>query len=373
MQEHIVTGRIVRLAIFSVPEFGIRASFTIDDTGRLPVVCAVEGDVAREFIGLYSEGDKVIVKGIYEPRPSTAAANCPWLLAFGYATCASRKTPVSRHEAVADPRDERVLQTRATVSQRPRSQRSAATSRRTGRNAPFGVHWMSRRMITASASNQHRSNDREASVKVLSLTSAHNSLSQRLLVEPTARGHDIHVCVAATGETMIAAVFDEVPDLIIAPMLKIAIPEQVWSRNICVIVHPGSGIVDRRQCHIEKLINLYGFRVQRLLARKGSKCRQTQFLDQPAFQLCTRGDISTLRGQLGNFAQSALARYRNWPVPTIIKRPLRQIVVTSAKTRNRACSRLKKGASDAIRGTDISSLGNLEDGINHLTLDSCHR
>jgi hypothetical protein len=131
---------------------------------------------------------------------------------------------------------------------------------------------MSRRMITASASNQHRSNDREASVKVLSLTSAHNSLSQRLLVEPTARGHDIHVCVAATGETMIAAVFDEVPDLIIAPMLKIAIPEQVWSRNICVIVHPGSGIVDRRQCHIEKLINLYGFRVQRLLARKGSKC-----------------------------------------------------------------------------------------------------
>jgi hypothetical protein len=74
---------------------------------------------------------------------------------------------------------------------------------------------MSRRMITASASNQHRSNDREASMKVLSLTSAYNSLRQRLLVELTARSHDIHVCVAVTGETMIAAVFDEVPDLIL--------------------------------------------------------------------------------------------------------------------------------------------------------------
>jgi hypothetical protein len=82
MQEQTVTGRIVRLAIFSVTEFGARASFTIDQTGRLPVVCAVEGDVAREFIGCYSEGDKVVVKGVYEPRPSTAAANCPWVARF---------------------------------------------------------------------------------------------------------------------------------------------------------------------------------------------------------------------------------------------------------------------------------------------------
>ena len=82
MQEHTVTGRIVRLAIFTVPEFGTRASFTVDETGRLPVVCAAEGDVAREFIGHYSEGDKVVVRGVYEPRPSTAAANSPWVARF---------------------------------------------------------------------------------------------------------------------------------------------------------------------------------------------------------------------------------------------------------------------------------------------------
>jgi putative two-component system hydrogenase maturation factor HypX/HoxX len=52
-------------------------------------------------------------------------------------------------------------------------------------------------------------------------------------------GHEIRVCVAATDEAMIAAVSREVPDLIIAPMLKIAIPKEVWSRHLCLIVHPG--------------------------------------------------------------------------------------------------------------------------------------
>ncbi len=76
-------------------------------------------------------------------------------------------------------------------------------------------------------------------MKILFLTSAHNSLSQRLLIELTERGHDIRVCVAATGEAMITASSHDVPDLIIAPMLKIAIPEEVSSRCLCLIVHPG--------------------------------------------------------------------------------------------------------------------------------------
>ena len=76
-------------------------------------------------------------------------------------------------------------------------------------------------------------------MRILFLTSAHNSLSQRLWIELGERGHEIRVCVAATGEGMIAAVTREAPDLIIAPMLKIAIPEEVWSRHLCLIVHPG--------------------------------------------------------------------------------------------------------------------------------------
>jgi hypothetical protein len=82
MQEHIHTGRIAGLVIFRVPEFGTRASFAIEGTGQSPIVCAVDGDVARDFIARYSEGDEVSVQGIYEPRPSTAAANAPWVARF---------------------------------------------------------------------------------------------------------------------------------------------------------------------------------------------------------------------------------------------------------------------------------------------------
>ena len=79
MQEHTFTGRIAGLVIFRVPEFGTRARFKVEDMGRSPVVCAVEGDVAREFIARYREGDEITVTGIYEPRPSTTAANTPWV------------------------------------------------------------------------------------------------------------------------------------------------------------------------------------------------------------------------------------------------------------------------------------------------------
>ena len=82
MQENIFTGRIAGLVIFRVPEFGTRARFAIENTGRSAVVCAVEGDVAREFISRHCVGDQVSVRGIYEPRPSTAAADTPWVARF---------------------------------------------------------------------------------------------------------------------------------------------------------------------------------------------------------------------------------------------------------------------------------------------------
>ena len=39
-------------------------------------------------------------------------------------------------------------------------------------------------------------------MRILFLTSAHNSLSQRLLIELGERGHTITVCVAATSEAI---------------------------------------------------------------------------------------------------------------------------------------------------------------------------
>ena len=82
MQERTLTGRIANLAIFSLVEFGTRARFKIEFGARSPIVCAVEGNVAREFIAHYCENDMVAVTGVDEPRPSTAAVNTPWLGRF---------------------------------------------------------------------------------------------------------------------------------------------------------------------------------------------------------------------------------------------------------------------------------------------------
>ena len=82
MHQRIFTGRIVNLAVFSVVEFGTRASFKIEGAAQCPVVCAVDGDLALKFIAHYREGDIVVVSGFDEPRPSTAAAKTPWLGRF---------------------------------------------------------------------------------------------------------------------------------------------------------------------------------------------------------------------------------------------------------------------------------------------------
>jgi putative two-component system hydrogenase maturation factor HypX/HoxX len=76
-------------------------------------------------------------------------------------------------------------------------------------------------------------------MRILFLTSAHNSLSQRLLIELTGLGHQITVTIAASEDAMLQSVAAHRPDLIIAPMLKDAIPEAVWSHYTCLIVHPG--------------------------------------------------------------------------------------------------------------------------------------
>jgi hypothetical protein len=78
VQQDFLTGRIVAVQVFSVPEFGTRASFSLECSGQRSVTCCVAGDVAREFVAYYHEGDIVAVTGIYEQRPSTASSKTPW-------------------------------------------------------------------------------------------------------------------------------------------------------------------------------------------------------------------------------------------------------------------------------------------------------
>ncbi|MFH8342310.1 hydrogenase maturation protein [Streptomyces sp. AM6-12] len=75
---------------------------------------------------------------------------------------------------------------------------------------------------------------------ILLVASAFNSLSQRLYAELSDRGHRVDVVLAAQGEEPVrAAVRESRPDLVIAPMLTTALPEDVWREHTCLIVHPG--------------------------------------------------------------------------------------------------------------------------------------
>src|SRR5262249_33963267 len=79
----------------------------------------------------------------------------------------------------------------------------------------------------------------QRSLHILFLVSAHNSLSQRAQIELTEQGHQVTVAVVDSAPAMEAAAATHRPDLIACPFLKKMIPESVWSKHRCLIVHPG--------------------------------------------------------------------------------------------------------------------------------------
>jgi putative two-component system hydrogenase maturation factor HypX/HoxX len=75
---------------------------------------------------------------------------------------------------------------------------------------------------------------------ILLVASAFNSLSQRVYAELSDQGHHVDVVLASHGADAVRAAVSEVcPELIVAPMLKSALPEDVWREHTCLIVHPG--------------------------------------------------------------------------------------------------------------------------------------
>ncbi|MFE6845472.1 enoyl-CoA hydratase-related protein [Streptomyces sp. NPDC057686] len=74
---------------------------------------------------------------------------------------------------------------------------------------------------------------------ILLAASAFNSLTQRVHAELRDRGHSVAVELALPGTSLAEAVERHRPDLVLAPMLKTAIPREVWSAHTCLIVHPG--------------------------------------------------------------------------------------------------------------------------------------
>src|ERR1700741_4633185 len=73
----------------------------------------------------------------------------------------------------------------------------------------------------------------EKPLRILFVTSAHNSLSQRAYIALSEMGHEVTVQVVDSPEIIEASVETHKPDLVVCPMLKQFIPEPVWSRYTC--------------------------------------------------------------------------------------------------------------------------------------------
>jgi putative two-component system hydrogenase maturation factor HypX/HoxX len=76
-------------------------------------------------------------------------------------------------------------------------------------------------------------------MRILFITHSFNSLTQRLFCELSQRGHEISIEFDIADAVNEEAVALFAPDLILAPFLKRAIPESIWSRHVCLVVHPG--------------------------------------------------------------------------------------------------------------------------------------
>ncbi len=75
---------------------------------------------------------------------------------------------------------------------------------------------------------------------ILLVASALDSLSQRVHAELSDRGHRVDAVPASHGaDAALAAVRAARPDLVVAPMLRTALPEEVWREHTCLVVHPG--------------------------------------------------------------------------------------------------------------------------------------
>jgi putative two-component system hydrogenase maturation factor HypX/HoxX len=76
-------------------------------------------------------------------------------------------------------------------------------------------------------------------MRILFLTYSFNGLTQRLYAELTKAGHEISIEFDIADSVAEEAVALFKPDLIVAPYLRRAIPESIWKRHVCLIVHPG--------------------------------------------------------------------------------------------------------------------------------------
>lgn len=76
-------------------------------------------------------------------------------------------------------------------------------------------------------------------MKILLIASGFNGLAQRMHRELVMLGHTVSVELALNRQLMLEAVELFEPDVIICPFLKERIPDEIWKKHVCLVVHPG--------------------------------------------------------------------------------------------------------------------------------------
>ena len=76
-------------------------------------------------------------------------------------------------------------------------------------------------------------------MRILFFAHSFNSLAQRLWAELERDGHEVTLELDVNDRVTEEAVLLARPELVVAPFLKRAIPESVWRRHRCLVVHPG--------------------------------------------------------------------------------------------------------------------------------------
>lgn len=76
-------------------------------------------------------------------------------------------------------------------------------------------------------------------MNILLFASAYNGMCQRAHRELEADNHFVSIELSADAQQMRYAVEQFQPDIIICPFLKHRVPEDIWQKHLCLIVHPG--------------------------------------------------------------------------------------------------------------------------------------
>jgi len=76
-------------------------------------------------------------------------------------------------------------------------------------------------------------------MQVLFLTNSFNGMAQRLWIELDRLNHQVHIQIVINSNSILTGAEKFQPDLIVAPYLIYKIPEIVWKKYTCLIVHPG--------------------------------------------------------------------------------------------------------------------------------------